>query len=81
MVTWAPVTETGGSPITGYTATALDQWGNVISSCTTDGLTNFCEIPYLTNFVTYTITVVATNAAGDSASSSAPPMPNPHHPR
>ncbi len=52
----------GGSPITGYTATA-DPGG---ATCTTDGDGRTCEITGLTNGTAYTFTVTATNAIGTS---------------
>ncbi len=56
----------GGSPITGITATATPGG----ASCTSQPpFVGQCAIPGLTNGATYSITVVATNAAGNSAPS------------
>ena len=60
-LTWLPSPATGGSPITGYTATANP--GS--ASCTTTDTT--CVIPGLRAGVNYSFSVVATNAAGTSS--------------
>lgn len=68
-VTWVAPSDTGGSPITGYTATASPGG----RSCSTAGdLT--CRIDGLTNGKSYTFAVTATNASGTSAPS-APSAP------
>ena len=76
-VSWNSPTTDGGSPITGYTVTAYDSAGDVAGTCTTDGSTFSCIVTGLTNFVTYTFTVMATNLAGNSPVSKAPALPNP----
>ncbi len=63
-VTWHSPLVTGGSPITGYRATASPGG----STCTSSGTT--CVITGLTNGVSYTVTVVAINAAGTGSPSS-----------
>ena len=63
-VTWHSPLVTGGSPITGYRATASPGG----STCTISGTT--CVITGLTNGVSYTVTVVAINAAGTGSPSS-----------
>ncbi len=64
-VTWtAPSND--GTAITGYTATAVD--GLSTLTCTTVLLT--CTISSLVNGTEYTVTLVASNAAGDSTASS-----------
>jgi len=64
-VTWtAPLND--GTAITGYTATAVD--GLSTLTCTTVLLT--CTISGLVNGTEYTVTLVASNAAGDSMESS-----------
>ena len=56
-----------GFPITGYTATATVAGGRSVS-CTTNGATT-CVLTGLTNGKTYTVTVKAHNAKGDSPAS------------
>ncbi len=67
-VGWRAPAEGGGSPITGYTATAAPGG----RSCTTTALR--CDIVGLTNGSLYTVTVKATNRAGTSLAS-IPPVP------
>ena len=65
-VSWSTPVSDGGGALTGYTATADDGNGGRFT-CSTQLLT--CTITGLTDGVTYTITVVATNGVGDSTSS------------
>ena len=67
IVSWTAVPEAdaGGRAITTYTATATGD-GN---TCTASGDTTSCTIPDLTNRIEYSVTVVATNAIGDSTPS------------
>ncbi len=62
-VSWTASTDDGGSPITGYTVTASPGG----ATCTTTGTS--CTVPGLAGGTTYTFTVRATNAAGNSAES------------
>ena len=63
-VSWTAPTDTGGSPITGYTVT-----GDPDGSCTVAAEVTECTITGLSNGTEYSFTVVATNAEGNSASS------------
>ncbi|MBA4697091.1 MAG: fibronectin type III domain-containing protein [Legionella sp.] len=63
-VSWRQPLNTGGSPITGYTATASN--GN---SCTATGSNTYCTVTGLSTGVNYTFTVTATNTTGTSPAS------------
>ena len=63
-ITWTAAVD-GGSPITGYTVTAS---GPGAQTCTTTGATT-CVLTGLTNGLSYTFTVQATNAVGQSVAS------------
>jgi hypothetical protein len=60
-VSWTAPTDTGGSPITGYTVT-----GDPDGSCSVAADLTECTITGLSNGIEYTFTVIATNAQGDS---------------
>ena len=64
VVSWAAPVSDGNSPITMYKATAAPG-GNTCTASTQLG----CVIAGLTNGTLYTVTVVATNAVGDSPAS------------
>jgi hypothetical protein len=66
-VTWQEPASTGGAPIIGYRASAT--FNGKTYSCTTT--TFSCTIPGLKNGTTYSVSVVATNAMGNSAPSTA----------
>jgi outer membrane protein OmpA-like peptidoglycan-associated protein len=63
MVTWDAPAHDGGTPVTGYTVTVAP--GGATVECASSP----CEITGLTNGTSYTFTVVATNAEGDSPAS------------
>ena len=64
-VTWTTPSSNGGTAITGYTATAIAAGKSF--SCTSTTLS--CTIVGLTNGTTYSVSVVATNAKGNSGPS------------
>ena len=65
VVSWSAPGSNGGSAITGYTVTSSP--GGL--TCTTTSTS--CRVSGLTEGLTYTFTVVATNAAGNSLASNA----------
>jgi hypothetical protein len=67
-VTWIAPSDTGGLPLTGYTVTALAN-GNVVGSTSVSASVTTAAISGLTDGTTYTFTVHASNAAGDSPES------------
>ena len=64
LVTWSVPASSGGTSITGYTATS-DPDGK---TCSTTG-TQYCEVAGLMNLTSYTFTVRATNNIGTGPSS------------
>ena len=64
-IRWSAPVDTGGVPITSYVVTAAP--GGLTCSATT---TTTCVISGLTDGVSYTFTVTATNAAGSSSATS-----------
>jgi subtilisin family serine protease len=65
-VAWSAPLSNGGAAVTGYAATATAP-GSAAGTCTTTGQS--CIIPGLTNGVTYSVTVTATNSVGTGESS------------
>jgi hypothetical protein len=69
-ITWTAPPSNGGSPITGYTVTAVPTPSGKNKTCSTGSGALTCTIVSLANKTPYTFTVVANNAAGSSAASS-----------
>jgi hypothetical protein len=72
-VTWTAPASTGGSPITGYTATSAPD----SKTCATSGALS-CTVTGLTNGQAYTFTVTAANVAGTGPDSAASTPVTPH---
>ncbi|MEI7746358.1 MAG: fibronectin type III domain-containing protein, partial [Actinomycetota bacterium] len=66
-LTWA-VPQDGGSAITGYTASVYDESLSMVTQCVVTK--NLCKVSGLVNGSSYSVTVIASNAIGDSAASS-----------
>ena len=65
-VNWTPSLNNGNSTILSYTATATD--GTNSFTCTASGASaTTCSVVGLTNGTSYTVSLVATNAVGDSS--------------
>lgn len=77
-VTWSAPSDDGGTPVTSYTVTLTPSGGD--SPATTSSTQH--TFTGLTNGQNYTVSIVATNAAGDSqaASTSGTPVPAPPAP-
>ncbi len=83
-MSWTPPATTGGTPVTGYTATAYptDTATTDVATCTTT--TTTCTLTPLTNGDKVHIAVTATNTVGTSAPSprqTATPLGTPSVPR
>lgn len=70
-VGWAAPLDDGGSPVTGYTATAwsADADGTALASCSTSGALS-CSLTDLANGAAYYVDVAADNAVGSGPASS-----------
>ena len=63
---WTAPTADNGAPVTRYTATATQQGGGSIGTCSTGAAETSCVITGLSNGANYKVAVTATNTAGTS---------------
>lgn len=68
-VTWTAPDNDGGSPLTGYKATATH--GTTSKNCTAEPAATMCTITGLTDGTSYAVSVIASNQAGSSTAASA----------
>ena len=74
-LSWTAPADHGGTSITGYTVTATDTTTNSVAGTqTVDGYATSGTVSGLVNGRPYVLSVVATNAQGDSPSASAAPV-------
>lgn len=77
-VSFSAPTNTGGSPVTGYTVTATDTTNSGRGGQTQSGTGSPLVVTGLTNGDNYTFSVVATNVMGNSTASGASSAVTPH---
>jgi sugar lactone lactonase YvrE/ketopantoate hydroxymethyltransferase len=80
IVTWIAPSSNGGASITGYTITATPNAGSAIVSNVSGASAGTYTITGLQNGTTYTITIVASNLNGSSASATASTTATPFAP-
>ena len=66
-VSWTPPTNSGGTNILKYVATALDQSGGSVGNCVALAPATTCQVGGLTNGVTFSARVVAINGPSETA--------------
>ncbi len=73
-VSWAAPLDDGGSPVTGYTATAVDAAGHGAATATTDATATSQAFTGLTPGESYTFEVHAVNATGTGPDAASAPV-------
>ena len=77
LVSWTPPTDTGGSPITGYTVTPFIGSTAQTPVTVNGGTATSAKVTGLQNGTAYTFAVAATNAIGTGPASAASPATTP----
>ena len=82
-VSWSAPNNNGGAPVTSYTATATDLFGNFSTCAAGPGMSSnwtACSIDGLSNGSSYAVTVTAANSIGSSGASQSVTATTPNTP-